>query len=245
MWLRSDDGHADEPQLRRAGWAATGLHYWAMSYAAKHGTDGHVPREVVEGLKGGLALAAKLIAVGTWEIRADGFYIPAYLQMGNPTRAQLDEHRRREREKKRRQIASRRDSPGEPVGESPDDSPGERTGDSPLNPSRPVQSRMKKTEKNGQFAHVQSPFIEKYTDRLMTLLGEQESHRRPYWLKEFSEAPEAVVVAALEEFQLSVRNGGVKNRGAYFQQLWARLRHRISAQKRTNGDPEELVHAAG
>ena len=70
-WARLDDGFADHPKIVGLSDAAFRQHVTAICYAARHSTDGHVPK--------GAAFvrpprSRELIAAGLWHDETDGTY---------------------------------------------------------------------------------------------------------------------------------------------------------------------------
>jgi hypothetical protein len=114
-WLKSDDGMGEHPKtwrlIRRrkyVGLAAFGLHDLARLHASRYFTDGHVPAEFVDDVceRAGLrpkevpAMTDALVASGQWTVdESDGWWIHDYLDH-NPSRAQVEEQRRKDRERK-------------------------------------------------------------------------------------------------------------------------------------------------
>lgn len=106
-WARLDDGFYDHPKtisLWRRSPGAVGLHVRAITYCAKHLTDGHISEEVVNGMaplqRDREAMVKALITEGQWyENGEDGFVIHDYLDW-NPSKEEVLEKRRKDRERK-------------------------------------------------------------------------------------------------------------------------------------------------
>jgi hypothetical protein len=99
-----DDDWDNDPMVSKAGTAAFGLYTRCGMWVARHLTDGFVPTEIATSY-GTREWVAKLVDVGLWQIREDGFQMPHYLDR-NPTaeaqrrrREQYAERQRRWREK--------------------------------------------------------------------------------------------------------------------------------------------------
>ncbi len=104
-WAKIDDHFHLHPKVQRASWAQRGLFVTALSYCACFETDGFVPRSWVVSING-WDLALGLVEVGLLERAQDGFTIHDYLTY-NPSREEVAERRRADRE---RQRMSRRDT---------------------------------------------------------------------------------------------------------------------------------------
>ena len=107
-WAKLDDGFYDHPKTLRI-WrrcpGAVGLHARAISYCARHSTDGHIMAEIVEGLsplqRDREQQVKALIEEKAWYQDEDGFVIHDYNDY-NPTKAQLEEKRAADAERKRK-----------------------------------------------------------------------------------------------------------------------------------------------
>jgi hypothetical protein len=112
-WIRLDDGFADRPELIEAGALALALAVWAISYSARHLTDGRIAFGALNGCpwvskRSALVRACERLEVaGFWTRSATGFDIfdPfQYLQTAETVlrkRAEAAERQRRWRENKR------------------------------------------------------------------------------------------------------------------------------------------------
>lgn len=106
-WARLDDSFYDHPKVLRV-WgkcpAALGLHTRAMSWCAKHEQDGHLPTAIVASISPVQSdrdeQIETLIGEGMWHENGDGYVIHDYLDY-NPSRDQITEKRKRDRERKR------------------------------------------------------------------------------------------------------------------------------------------------
>lgn len=90
-WAKLDDRFHSHPKVENAGLAATGLFAKALSYAACHETDGHVPDAWVR-KQGGPQHARKLLDLGLWERNGSGYLIVGFLEF-NPSKADLERRR--------------------------------------------------------------------------------------------------------------------------------------------------------
>jgi len=105
-WARLDDSFYTHPKIRKA-WrtrASIGLHVMAISFAADHSTDGHVPPEFVEDQlpdpKEREAAVGVLLETGIWRENGNGYVIHDFLDF-NPSRADLTARREADRARKR------------------------------------------------------------------------------------------------------------------------------------------------
>lgn len=113
-WARLDDGFHAHPKVRATSRSALGLLALALSYSADYLTDGHIGSSFVsDHIRGRAAKreATELCERGFWEVTDEGYRIIDYLDY-NPSRAQVEDRRKAERDKKARARSSRRDSPG-------------------------------------------------------------------------------------------------------------------------------------
>lgn len=93
-WAAIDDGFYDHPKVVSIGNEAAGVLVRAISYCARHLTDGVIPREIVEAFAGkrrGPLLDA-LIAAGFLLEHGDHLVVRDYLDY-NPSRAKIEEAR--------------------------------------------------------------------------------------------------------------------------------------------------------
>lgn len=106
-WVKLDDGFADHPKIVRAGPTAAWLHVAALCYCARHLTDGRIAANKVRTLTELPRISneiRRLTATGLWTKDGDDYVIHDYLKY-QPSRADVEAIRDREREKKRRQRA--------------------------------------------------------------------------------------------------------------------------------------------
>jgi hypothetical protein len=104
-WAKLDDGFYDDPKVRRAGLAASGLFCRALAYSARHLTDGYVDQQWIDEQTATLRpgerrqLVESLIGVGLWERRNGGYVARNYLKF-NPSRADVEARRESDRKRK-------------------------------------------------------------------------------------------------------------------------------------------------
>lgn len=104
-WARLDDAYYDNPKMLRVGLVGTGLHARAITYCARHETDGHLPLTWVEGQLLELKPAerkrvlADLEQAGAIVRQNGGFVVHDYLKF-NPSREELAVKRESDRKRK-------------------------------------------------------------------------------------------------------------------------------------------------
>jgi hypothetical protein len=137
VWFLVDDVLPFHERVLRAGNAAMGLWVRGGSWCAGQLTDGFIPADVARTL-GTAGEIRKLVAVGLWEAHTKdgqaGYLFHAWAEDGTgqkrqPTKAEVEERRRKDREKKQRQRST--PSRAESGRYSPDVSPGDTQGDTP------------------------------------------------------------------------------------------------------------------
>jgi hypothetical protein len=108
-WARLDDSFYDHPKtLALAGRspAAGFLHVRAITYCCKHLTDGFFPKSLVETLvpvqRDRDEQLAALIEIGLWYDRGEQYAIHDF-QDYQPTKDEVAEKRRKDRERKRQE----------------------------------------------------------------------------------------------------------------------------------------------
>lgn len=143
-WFKIDDAfHSSKPVKkipRKYRAAAIGLWTIAGSWCAQEEEDGFVPEWMLEELCGTTALAAQLVRAGLWTVVKPGVLpsssdaptgvLPSSSESGepgwqfknwgkyNPTRAELEEKREKERIRKANYRMSQRDTNGTPQGQT-------------------------------------------------------------------------------------------------------------------------------
>lgn len=104
-WAKLDDGFYDDPKVRRAGLAASGLFCRAIAYSSRHLTDGYVDKEWVEEQCTRVKpserdrIITALTDVGLFEQQNGGYRIANYLKF-NPSRADVEARREADRIRK-------------------------------------------------------------------------------------------------------------------------------------------------
>lgn len=111
-WARLDDGFYDHPkvmQLASTVPAAGFLHVRAITYCCKHLTDGVIPRAMVESLvpvqRDRDEQVGALLETGLWYEDGDRYAIHDFHDY-QPTRDEVAEKRRKDRERKRLERAA-------------------------------------------------------------------------------------------------------------------------------------------
>lgn len=102
-WFRLEDSFHAHPKVKRAGNAAVGLWIRCATYSAQYETDGLIPPEVYTGRDGyGTTREVEaLIAARLWVVTDGGMLMPDYLDY-NPSKADNDQRRKVDAERKRR-----------------------------------------------------------------------------------------------------------------------------------------------
>lgn len=148
-WFKVDDGFHDHPKVDDLSLEAVGLWLLCATWASRHLTDGVVPVSRVWKFDGTDDLCSELVRANMWrtspDVRNDGSpNAYEYINWGdwNPTREDVQEDRKKARERMRT-LRGKRPDQGE---RSPEHSPNvRRTSDDVRNPvpSRPVQPSPK------------------------------------------------------------------------------------------------------
>lgn len=105
-----DDGIPDNPKHIAAGAQACWLWFCSVLYCRRALTDGFIPKAKVPTLSIGLSspfkYAARLVEVGLWDDAMGGYQVHDYLEW-NPSKAVVEEYRRKDKERKHRQNPDR------------------------------------------------------------------------------------------------------------------------------------------
>lgn len=105
-WFKVDDGLAFHTKTIRAGNPAMGLWVRAGAWCSQHLTDGMIPTDVALTM-GTQEDADRLVKVGLWEVADDESYRFHDWFDSNPSRAEVEAARKRERDKKAHARARR------------------------------------------------------------------------------------------------------------------------------------------
>jgi hypothetical protein len=100
-WFKVDDQLATHPKIARAGLTAMGLWVKAGSWSAQHGTNGHIPTQVVALLGGNRGYANRLVKAGLWVEDMDGWRFRDWFDY-QPSAAYVEAHRQERSETGRR-----------------------------------------------------------------------------------------------------------------------------------------------
>lgn len=109
-WTKLDDNFHGHPKTRRLmrNPLAYMLHIQAMNYCACHDLDGRVDVEFVEDTitdrSDRVGAVQLLVTIGVWEEGESGWTIHDFLQY-HPSKAELQEKRRKDAERKRQERA--------------------------------------------------------------------------------------------------------------------------------------------
>ena len=122
-WVKLDDKRATNRKLRAAGFAARGLDEAAICWSAHEETDGFISDDDLQmlaslhGCKKTQPLVDALVTHGRWkrDERKGGHWIEGYLEF-NPSHADLESARKRDRERKRGRTGGGTDSARNPDG---------------------------------------------------------------------------------------------------------------------------------
>lgn len=104
-WVRVDASVFGNPKVRRVPPPAKLLYVAGLCYCAEHLTDGRIPREALAAIGATLGIrptpaVRHLADAGLWAVVDDGWLVPDYCYR-NPSRAEVEERRRADRERKR------------------------------------------------------------------------------------------------------------------------------------------------
>lgn len=105
-----DDGIPDNPKFIAAGPIASWLWFCGVLYCRRALTDGFIPKQKVPTLVVGLPQPYKhatvLVTVKLWDEAVGGYQVHDYLEW-NPTKATVEDYRRRDKERKHKQNPNR------------------------------------------------------------------------------------------------------------------------------------------
>jgi hypothetical protein len=203
-WFKMDDGFANsKPVLRiprRYRLQAVGLWALAGTWSAKEETDGFIPEYVLEELCGTPGVANQLVQAGLWEIvpgssanptdilqaSSSNSQLPGWVYRNwskyQPTKAELEENREKERIRKANYRKSQRDSHGTDSGQTEGHHPESEHPD----PTRPDPTLIK--ELSSEISdEIPRPDIDNLLDLLDTCL-EQNGFKKPSRTKKNADA---------------------------------------------------------
>ena len=136
-WFKVDDRFHDHPKTEDLTLEAVGLWTLAGTWSASNLTDGLVSQRRIHRLGGTVVLADALVDAGLWVKTEDGGYQFHEWAKYQPTRAEIETKREKDREKKQTQRRGPRGTWVGREGVSPDASgtpPGTRPGTPPGTP---------------------------------------------------------------------------------------------------------------
>lgn len=122
-WARFDDASSDHLKVRRAGSNGVALWWASVVWCSRHVTDGLIPKELVGDVWRPLddpafdldAAIVRLLEVGLWREEPGHYVVNDFLDY-NPSKAEIETKRAKEREKKRAQRRPERTPRGSPQG---------------------------------------------------------------------------------------------------------------------------------
>lgn len=157
-WAKLDDRFHGNPKIRQA-WkeypACIGLHVMAITHSAQHELDGRIPERWIADMiphpKARKKAVSVLVASGLWTVSMDGAYVVHDYLKFNPSRAQLESKREKDRIRKAKSGGFRAegfDSGAHPVPSRPDP-----TTEHPPNPPQAGgrRGRVRTVTKDGVF----------------------------------------------------------------------------------------------
>ena len=156
-WAKLDDRFDDNRKVKRV-WLtcpqALGLHVMALTYCTRHHTDGLVDREYVTekapSARQRDRMTAALVDAGLWDEHADGWTIHDFLDF-NPSRADIEEKRRADADRKARGRATQSAKRPRGVRAESDRTPARvRDASSGPVPTRPEKSLSQRTGTAGE-----------------------------------------------------------------------------------------------
>lgn len=103
-WLKTDDRYPEHRKIRRLSDGAYRLHHTALSACAKDETDGLITADDLADMAHGMRLRKNitaLVTAGLWEEVDGGWQVHDYLDY-NPSHAELEAKRARDRERQNR-----------------------------------------------------------------------------------------------------------------------------------------------
>jgi hypothetical protein len=197
-WFKVDDGFTNsKPVLRiprRYRLQAVGLWTMAGTWSAKEETDGFIPEYVLEELCGTSGIAGQLVQAGLWEIvngsssnpvgivsaSSKDPHLPGWVYRNwskyQPTKAELEENREKERIRKANYRMSQRDINRTGAGRTE----GHQRESEPPDPTRPDPTRPSEEEAKASSPEVEDrPDIDKVIQGFSELLKANDVKHKP------------------------------------------------------------------
>lgn len=200
-WGRLDDNFHSHPKTVQMGLEGAGLQARAISYAGAYLTDGFVPREWARSVAPAKVIR-RLVSLGAWAEVDGGYEIVGFLDY-NPSRADVEEKRRLERERQTRYRARTN-------GDVTRDKTGDVNGPRPEPIPRPEMRSVDEEINNGHGLDV-APFLAELKDC---------DEKTPSILRALgSQLPEAAFHTALESLKERRARGDrepLRSETAYF-----------------------------
>lgn len=100
-YILLDDGFAEHPKIEALRPGEVVAHLKAMCWAARRGTDGHIPPQTLKTLGITKAQVDRFVAVGVWDVNSDGWVIHDWTDFNPPSDP---EERRRWHDRKRQRM---------------------------------------------------------------------------------------------------------------------------------------------
>lgn len=256
-WAKLDDRFDDHRKVKRVWLAcpqALGLHVMALTYCTRHETDGLVDREYVTekapAAKKRDAMTTALVTAGLWDEDPDGWRIHDFLDY-NPSRADLDEKRRKDADRKARgrdtQSAQR---PGGVRAESERNPSSVRDVSSGPVPTRP-QLRPTDTVAASDDRATVDAIWDAYTATRHRVLGPRSTpqftrDRRALIARRLKEWPAADLIDAVQGWQHFAHNRGENDRSTPYCDLELVIKDAAHIERfrdKQRGTTSESLHA--
>lgn len=106
-WFKVDDNFYDHPKVDDLSLEAVGLWLLCGTYSARHLTDGFIPTRRAYRMGATEETVAELVDAELWEVVDGGYQYRNWAEY-QPTKASVEEGRRKERERKRRYRRDKR-----------------------------------------------------------------------------------------------------------------------------------------
>jgi hypothetical protein len=108
-WTKLSDTFYDDPKVLAAGNEAVGLHARALTYCARHLTDGLVPKEMARQL-GKPSAIQTLLDTGFWREKGGNYIVADYFP-DQESREEVEARRAQDARRKRESRGASRRSP--------------------------------------------------------------------------------------------------------------------------------------